>query len=263
MNRRTRSKTKKQEMASNSAADLSTKLDDILVKMDVLIQAKDQMLCKLNKVEQIQSSIVQDVDQLKERMETAILLIQESEAKLKTKADQSDLDILRSKMDDLENSSKRNDVVVWGVKEGCESDFSSIEEFIEKELFTNHMQLEEGIEVMRAHRTGVKRNSLNSDTPKPRPIHVCLLRYTDKSYILKNAAAKLKNNKYKDFSVFISDDVSRRVRIERAELRKNHLPLIKERENVLFAFIPWSIPAQILYKEDGTDKLKSFSLPEM
>ena len=85
----------------------------------------------------------------------------------------------------------------------------------------------------------------------------------DKSYILKNAAAKLKNNKYKDFSVFISDDVSRRVPIARAELRKNHLPLIKERENMLFAFIPWSIPAQILYKEDGTDKLKSFSLPEM
>lgn len=250
-------------MAADSAVDSSTKLDDILAKMDVLIQAKDQMLCKLNKVEQIQSSIVLDVDKLKERMETANLSIQESEAKLKTKADQSDLDILKSKMDDLENRSKRNNVVVWGVKEGCESDFSSIEEFIEKELSTNHMQLEEGIEVMRAHRTGVKRNSSNSDTPKPRPIHVCLLRYTDKSYILKNAAAKLKNNKYKDFSVFISDDVSRRVRIERAELRKNHLPRIKETENVLFAFIPWSIPAQILYKEEGTDKLKSFTLPEM
>ena len=208
MNRRTRSKTKKQEMASDSAADSSTKLDDILAKMDVLIQAKDQMLCKLNKVEQIQSSIVQDVDKLKERMETVNLSIQESEAKLKTKADQSDLDFLMSKMDDLENRSKRNNVVVWGIKEGCESDFSSIEEFIEKELFTNHMQLEEGIEVMRAHRTGVKRNSSNSDTPKPRPIHVCLLRYTDKSYILKNAVAKLKNNKYKDFSVFISDDVN-------------------------------------------------------
>ena len=138
MNRRTRSKTKKQEMASDSAADSSTKLDDILAKMDVLIQAKDQMLCKLNKVEQIQSSIVQDVDKLKERMKTANLSIQESEAKLKTKADQSDLDILKSKMDDLENRSKRNNVVVWGVKEGCESDFRSIEEFIEKELFTHH-----------------------------------------------------------------------------------------------------------------------------
>ena len=137
-----------------------------------------------------------------------------------------------------------------------------MEELIEKELFTNHMQLD-GIEVMGAHRTGVKRHSSTSDTPRVRPIHVCLLRYTDKLYILKNVATKLKNNRYSGFSVLISDDVSRRVRMERAELRKNHLPQIKERENVLFAVIPWSIPAQILYKEDSTDKLKSFLLPEM
>jgi len=48
--------------------------------------------------------------------------------------------------------------------------------------------------------------------------------------------------------------------MERTELRKNHLPNIKESENVLYAFIPWSVPAQILYKEDDTEKLKSFSL---
>lgn len=42
-------------------------------------------------------------------------------------------------MDDFENCLKWNNVVVWGVKEGCESDFSLIEEFIEKELFINYM----------------------------------------------------------------------------------------------------------------------------
>jgi len=55
-------------------------------------------------------------------METANLSIEELQAKLKTKADQSDLDILKSKMDDLENRSKRNNVVVWGIKEGCENE---------------------------------------------------------------------------------------------------------------------------------------------
>ena len=170
------------------------------------------------------------------------------------------MDTLKSKLEDLENRSKRNNVIAWGVKEGSEKDFTSMEEFIEKELLVSHMQLEEGIEVMRAHRTRLKHNPSTSDTPKPRPIHVCLLRYTDKVYILKNAAAKLKNNKYKESSIFISDDVSKSVRMERAELRKSHLPNIKERENVLYAFIPWSVPAQILYKEDGTEKLKSFSL---
>ena len=260
MSKQTRSKSKKQEMSSDSGADSSAKLDDILTKMDVLIQAKDQMLCKLNKVEETQSTLEKEVDELKQSIAATNLKIQESEAKLATKADQTEVDTLKSRLEDLENRSKRNNVVVWGVKEGYEKDFTSMEEFIEKELLVSHMQLEEGIEVMRAHRTRLKHNPSTSDTPKSRPIHVCLLRYTDKVYILKNAAAKLKNNKYKESSIFISDDVSKRVRMERAELRKNHLPNIKERENVLYAFIPWSVPAQILYKEDGTEKLKSFSL---
>jgi len=92
-----------------------------------------------------------------------------------------------------------------------------MEEFIEKELIVSHVQLEKGIEVMRAHRTRLKHNPSTSDTPKPRPIHVCLLRYTDKVYILKNAVAILKN-KYKESSIFISDDVSKSVPMEHTEL---------------------------------------------
>lgn len=72
-------------------------------------------------------------------MEIVNFLIQELEVKLKIKVDQFDLDIFKSKMDDFENCLKWNNVVVWGVKEGCESDFSLIEEFIEKELFINYM----------------------------------------------------------------------------------------------------------------------------
>ena len=132
--------------------------------MDVLIQAKDQML-KLNKVEETQSTLVKEVNELTQGIAATNLKIQESEAK--------------RKMEDLENCSKRNNIVVWVVKEGCEKDFTSMEEFIEKQLFVNHMKLEEGIEVMRAHRNRVKRNPSTTDTPKPRPlIHVCLLRYT-------------------------------------------------------------------------------------
>ena len=61
MSKQTRSKSKKQEIG----ADSSAKLDDILTKMDVLIQAKDQTLCKLNKVEETQSTLVKEVDELK------------------------------------------------------------------------------------------------------------------------------------------------------------------------------------------------------
>lgn len=80
-------------------------------------------------------------------------------------------------------------------------------------------------------------------------------------YILRSAASKLKDNKYKNSQIFISD-VSKTVRDERAKLRKGHLPDIKAETNVLFAFIPRSAPVQILYKEDRVDKLKSFNLPK-
>ena len=98
------------------------------------------------------------------------------------------------------------------------------------------MNFERRIEVMRAHRTSIKRNPSENETPKPRPIHVYLLRYTD---------------------------VSKTVRDERSKLRKDYLQEIKAKPGVVFAFIPWSVPAKILYKEDGTENLKSFFLPKV
>ena len=68
------------------------------------------------------------------------------------------------------------------------------------------------------------------------------------------AASKLKDNKYKESVLFISDDVSK--------LRKNYLQELKARPKVQYAFIPWSVPARILYKKEGMDSLKSFYLPK-
>ena len=57
MSATTRSMSKKQgkqEMAANSD---SQKLNDLLTKMDGLLEAKNDMLMKLNKLEKIQSTI--------------------------------------------------------------------------------------------------------------------------------------------------------------------------------------------------------------
>jgi len=81
-------------------------------------------------------------------------------------------------------------------------------------------------------------------------------------FIVKSAARKLKDKKYKNLQLFISDDLSKTVCKEQAKLRRNYLPAVKARRNVKFAFIPWSVPAQIFYKEDSTEKLKSFMLPK-
>ena len=50
---------------TSESADSSRKLDDILVKMDVLITAKNEMLSKLNKLEMAQNTIIKDVEDLK------------------------------------------------------------------------------------------------------------------------------------------------------------------------------------------------------
>ena len=93
------------------------------------------------------------------------------------------------RIEDLENRSKRNNIVIWGVEEGSEGAYTSMEEFISVAIFQGLMNLEREVEVMRAHRTNIKQGANN---PKPRPIHVYLLRYTDRVFIVKSTASKLK-----------------------------------------------------------------------
>ena len=98
------------------------------------------------------------------------------------------------------------------------------------------MQLQ-NIEVMRAHRTNVSQRPTAENPSPARPIHIYLLRYSDKVQILKVAASALKDNLFLDSQIFIPDDVSKNVRKERAELRKSHLKGIRERDDVEFAFM--------------------------
>ena len=142
----------------SDSADSSRKLDDILAKMDVLITAKNQMLSKLNKLEIAQSTIIKDVEDLKNIFKETNREIQESNSRLLMKANKAEVEVLMEKIDDLKNRSKRNNVVIWGVLEGSEEDLASMEEFIEVELLQRHMKLEGKIEVMRAHRSSFRRN---------------------------------------------------------------------------------------------------------
>ena len=99
----------------SESADSSRKLDDILAKMDVLITAKNEMLSKLNKLEMAQSTIIKDVEDLKNSFKESDIEIQECNSKFSLKADRMEVEVLREKIDDLQNRSKRKNVVIWGV----------------------------------------------------------------------------------------------------------------------------------------------------
>ncbi|KAL9978118.1 hypothetical protein ACROYT_G015603 [Oculina patagonica] len=111
------------------------------LQMDVLITAKTEMLNKLDKLENAQSTINKDGEDLKKSFQETELQIQESKSNLLLKADKTEVEVLKEKIDDLENRSKRNNVVIWGIQEGSEKDYTSMEEFIEVELFQNHMKV--------------------------------------------------------------------------------------------------------------------------
>ena len=108
------------------------------------------------------------------------------------------------------------------------------------------------------------KKSTTEDTasPLPRPIHVYLLCYTDKQYILRKAVSALKDNPFLEANLNITDDMSKKVRDDRKKRKERYINEIRSREEVDFAYIPWNVPARILYKVKDLPKLKSFFLPD-
>ena len=133
------------------------KFDAVLTKMDAkmddLLKAKADQEVKLN-------SILQKLESygyLEEQFT-------EVKSDIAEKASRMELAKLEKKIDDLENRSKRNNIVIWGLREDAEKEQDSLELFLAHDFFGNHMGIK-GIEVMRAHRTNVKERA--AATPKP------------------------------------------------------------------------------------------------
>ena len=163
----------------------------------------------------------------------------------------SEIAKLKNQNEDLQNRSRRNNIILHGIPEGAEGS-QKCEEFVSS-LIINHMKLQDGeaIEIERAHRTPGRKpaNPATVSGPsRPRPIHCKLLRFGDREFILKNAAKSLRNNPYKNSNIFITDDVTERIRNFRKQLRENELQTIRRDHRVHFAYIPWSIPPMIKYK---------------
>ena len=80
--------------------------------------------------------------------------VEELKQRLEDKADMSSVAKLMAKIDNLENRSKRNNVVFWNIPEGTE-DGSTCERIIQ-DILVNDINLKRDIEIMRAHRTTIK-----------------------------------------------------------------------------------------------------------
>ena len=198
-------------VALRGSLKLSKKLDD----MNITQERRHEELCnKLARLEQKTSTLATDSKEIKEGFQS----LENDLADAKQDVKKTVLE-LENRITDLQNRSRRNNIVIWNVPEGSEKD-TLIVEFVKRSLLIDHMKLEgaENIEIMRAH---LMPTAIRRDTSKPRPLHVYLLKYTDRQYILANAVKCLKENQYDGSSLYISDDVTKDVREQRKKLKEN------------------------------------------
>ena len=178
-------------MSAENVVELSRLVKSLAEKIDKLEASSqsrhDTILTKLTTLETTTSELSAGLAGMNKEMEAVKQTLQK-------KADIVQVELLEKKVEEMENRSKRNNIIIWNIPEGAEKDSSCLA--LVTSILTEHMGLEE-IEVMRAHRRNIKqRQSPTSGATLPRPVHVYLLRYTAKEYILRNAASKLKENPF-------------------------------------------------------------------
>ena len=159
---------------------LAEKID----RLEAFSQSRhDEIYAKLTTLETTTNGLSAGLEGLNQELETVKQTVEK-------KADQAKMEQLEKKLGEMENRSKEKD--------------SSCLELVNK-IFCEHMSLQEGIEVMRAHCTNIKRReNATRGASLPRPIHVYLLRYTGKEYVLRNAASKLRDNPFQEANLYIS-----------------------------------------------------------
>ena len=194
-------KLNKLELSSSAKIEALTKV----------IESKEQSLSKLN----------QEVGYLKAELtnlKTTTSFLTNETSDLKKDAEvsnircQDDIRFLKEKATDLEDRSRRNNLVFYGIEEKTDpKDPEDCEDILLKEViiksgFIKAEDLHESI-FDRAHRIGRRNND-----GRPRPIIARFTYYKDKEMVLKNC------NKLRGSNVNISEDFSKQTLQIRSEL---------------------------------------------
>ena len=225
----------------------------------------DRILLQNSELQLKASSLTNEVNDIKISLDFMSKTVEDLQTQVNGKADVSVVKELSKdvydKLDDLENRSKRNNLVFWNVLEKLENQIGCsqlIENLLAKHMKIDHL---EEVVIERAHRSG-KTKKIQDGSENPGPIHVKFMNWSDKEFILHRAPSALKDNPLNPSGakIIVTDDVSKKVRDDRKLLRSHHLPDILERPDVKVAFIPYVIPSRIKYKQG--DSWKYFYLPQ-
>ena len=229
---------------------LQSKMEQLLLSNKEQTKKLDQVLTRMSAVERQVNANRKDLVDLQVSTSAMEKDISEIRTSAEEKASKTSMEHVESKIDEMENRMKRNNLVFWNIPESQEKEFGSCESLIHF-ILVRHMKVPKAdkMVIQRAHRTPPYVQQSGKSSTRPRPIHVLFLNYQDRVRVLKNGKL-LKDNPLDGNNIFITDDVSERIRLQRRYLRSKCLADLRHRENVVFAYIPWLVPARVVYKDE-------------
>ncbi|CAN7942572.1 unnamed protein product, partial [Ixodes pacificus] len=180
-------------------------LEDVMIKLNAmgseLKEIKTNQQTTSIRLDNIEASL-KELGMMQKKLDTCVAKVQALETSLND---------LKIKYDDLENRSRRNNLIIYGIEESGRNDSSTLEARVTKEIIEDRLQLQP-VPIERIHRIG------KFSPEKPRPVILKLLDFRDKMKILRNCQ-KLKGSKFS-----INEDFSKNVQ----ELRKKLLERTKQ-----------------------------------
>lgn len=235
----------------------SEMLKDVWLRMPTLDKLSNQLDSLCSRMDELESKVKYIEYHFEEGMDHIELELKEIREELKSKASLEELNKANTTIIDLVNRSKRNNIVIHNIPEGAEGNSPDCSGLVQS-ILRDKLGIQASMEIERAHRTPMARPSnaqSNNNNRKPRPVHVKFLRYRDREAVLKKAT-QTKNLGFQDQRIFISDDIHKTTREQHRRLMQR----VKQmRDEGKFAFIPWSVPRVIKYKDrkDSPGPLKT------
>ena len=235
-------------MADSQMSDRQL-LELISKKISVMDEKLNSIVGRIDKVENEVSELQTHVEELDRGISFIQTEFQEQKSKIDKFGEEfvtkKEIDSIKKEVIDSSNRSRRNNIVLYNVPEGEESEIGCAEYVTKFLKETIGMDPVPDIEV--AHRSG-KRYQQNEDengtqsSGYPRRIHARCFRRPDRDTILESAAKVLKD---KDINIFITDDIHSYTR----EVHKELVTVMKDmRSKNWFDYIPWSMPRVIKYR---------------
>ena len=155
-------------------------------------------------------------------------------------------EILLEKIDDLENRSRRNNLVLYGIPETTQ-DQEDVNKTVKDIL--DFVGLDANMifdSVSRCHRTPTHKPPQDHlSESKPRMIHIGFATFNVREQVRRACLAKFKATEFKGRRAFVSDDLSKRVLQQRKAKMGIFMKLKKEKKRPFFTY-----PAKLKYRDE-------------